>query len=92
MLCAACGSKFEMEGVETGARVRCPLCGETVEVAELVASKRRYRSRTHHPIEGGRRISKTTYRRSLRVVVVAAVIAGAAVALWCGVLADLSRR
>jgi hypothetical protein len=73
-----------MDGVTTGALVRCPLCGETVEVAELVASKRRYRSRTPRPLEEGRRIPRTKYRRLLRVFALGVAIAGAAAALWWG--------
>jgi DNA-directed RNA polymerase subunit RPC12/RpoP len=84
VICAACGAKFESDGIATGARVRCPLCREVVEVAELVATKRRYRSRRSRALDETRRISATRYRRLLRVFALGLAIAGAAAALIWG--------
>lgn len=39
--CAACGSRFESADAAPGARLRCPLCQEVVELAGLIARKRR---------------------------------------------------
>ncbi len=82
VICAACGAKFRSEDAATGARVRCPLCREVVEVAELVATKRRYRSRTPRAPDAARRISGTKYRRLVRVFALGIAIAGAAATLW----------
>ena len=71
VLCASCGSRFDAGGATTGARVRCPLCAEVVELANVIAEKRRYRSRA--PLTFG--ANGGPRRRRKRIVVPVALIA-----------------
>jgi hypothetical protein len=61
VVCASCGSRFESGGATTGDRVRCPMCREVVQLAHVIAERRRHRRASHgapQPVRAGRRTSR----------------------------------
>jgi hypothetical protein len=82
VLCASCGSRFEAHGATTGARVRCPLCREVVQVAERMAERRRIARTLADAPRDVRRLASTQTRRVFRTLLLVATAAVAALALW----------
>lgn len=79
VLCAACASRFESGSAGPGDRVRCPLCGEEVEVAGLVTERRRRRRR---PQPAAGHLPRRAARRAVvRLLAVAAAL-GLGAWLW----------
>jgi len=61
--CVACGTRFDSGGATTSDRVQCPICGEVVVLAELVAERRRYRPRFHAAVSASRGASRRVRAR-----------------------------
>lgn len=78
VLCASCGSRFDSGGATTGDRVRCPMCREVIELAQMIAEKRRYRHHTPPPSGQPRRLR---HRDTAGVVLLIVGMAALAV-LW----------
>ena len=93
--CASCGARFRDANAEPGARIRCPMCREVVEVARLIAERRRVATAAGSPrIDMG--VAKPSRRRArtvvFRLVVIGFLLAAAAVRVfwWREITALLS--
>jgi hypothetical protein len=77
VLCAACRARFDPGASTTGDRVACPMCGETVVIAGIVAERRRVGAGIASPVE-------TSRLRTLGTIAAFAALAagGLAVCWW----------
>lgn len=81
--CAVCGSRFESSGAATGARLRCPLCSEEVEVDRLVQEKRRVPSqRAQAPDLDANRVPRRSKRRVVETLALLLLLLAGIAVLW----------
>lgn len=81
--CAACGSRFESPRAETGARLRCPLCGAEVEVDELVLERRRVVSQSAQaPALDASRVPRASKRRVVETFSLLLLLVAGLAVLW----------